>query len=236
MKHLRLMQFLVFAIFASVPSLSVCAQCGGTAKAANSGAKLVYADFQNPVNGRPVSANGGPTRLNRYSQNMGVQPKVRGLENVDPPVPALARVTDADVAAAFEYELRMPNDWAGVSMEVVGHPEKDGKLIADDISAYKFISIRLFAKGPQSVRVELITRGQGFNLDGGYPFATIRLSPGFNTYRFKLDTFTQPDWATRLDFKHDVLKKLTSVAVGVFCEQCRTESGTVVVDNIAFEK
>jgi hypothetical protein len=161
---------------------------------------------------------------------------MRGLENADPPSPALARVTDVDIAAAFEYEMRMPNEWAGVNMEVFGHPEKDGKLVADDVSAYKFIAMRIFAKGTQSVRVELITRGQGYDLDGGYPFATIRMSPGFNTYKFKLDSFIQPEWATLLDFKRDVLKKLTSVTVGVSCEKCRFESGTVVVDNIVFEK
>jgi hypothetical protein len=161
---------------------------------------------------------------------------MRGLENADPPSPALARVTDVDIAAAFEYEMRMPNEWAGVNMEVFGHPEKDGKLVADDVSAYKFIAMRIFAKGAQSVRVELITRGQGYDLDGGYPFATIRMSPGFNTYKFKLDSFIQPEWATLLDFKRDVLKKLTSVTVGVSCEKCRFESGTVVVDNIVFEK
>jgi hypothetical protein len=237
MKHISVFQLLTVGALTFVAAFSVCAQSGTTSKAADSGAsKLVYADFQNPINGRPVSANGGQTRLNRYAQNIGAAPKLRGLENADPPVPALARVTDVDIAAAFEYELRMPNEWAGVNLEVVGHPEKDGKLVADDVSAYKFMSMRIFAKGPQSVRVELITRGHGFTLDGGYPFATIRLSPGFNTYKFKLDSFNQPEWATRLDFKQDVLKKLTSVTIGVFCEQCRTEKGTVVVDNIAFEK
>jgi hypothetical protein len=129
----------------------------------------------------------------------------------------------------------VPNEWAGVNLEIFGHPEKDGKLIADDVSAYKFMTMRIFAKTARSVRVELITRNHGYNLESGYPFAAIKLSPGFNTYRFKLDSFNQPDWATRLDLKRDVLKKLTSITIGVFCEKCRLESGTVVVDNIAFE-
>jgi hypothetical protein len=43
-------------------------------------------------------------------------------------------------------------------------------------------------------------------------------------------------WASQLDLKKDVLKKLTSVTVGVFCDKCKIESGTIVVDNIAFEK
>jgi hypothetical protein len=145
-------------------------------------------------------------------------------------------VTADDAAAAFEYEMRIPNEWEGVNLEVFGQPEKDGKLVADDVSSYKFITLRVFVKGAQYIRLELITRGQGTNLEGGYPQATIRLSAGFNTYKLKLDSFTQPQWATPLDFKRDVLKKLTSVSVGVFCDQCRMEKGTVVVDNIAFEK
>src|SRR5258705_5032355 len=198
--------------------------------------KLLYADFQNLQNGRPVSKRGGMTRLNRYSQNPANPPQFRGMEKTDPPAPALARVVADDTAAAFDYEMRIPNDWEGVNLEVFGQPEKDGKLVADDVSGYKFISLRIFAKGPQSIRMELITRGQGANLDGGYPMATFRVSPGFNTYKLKLDTFNQPEWATHLDFKRDVLKKLTSVTVGVFCDKCSMEKGTVVVDNIAFEK
>ena len=121
-------------------------------------------------------------------------------------------------------------------MEVFGHAEKDGKLVPDDVSGYKFITFRAFAKGAQYLKLELITRGQGANLESGYPAATIRLSSGFNTYKLKLDSFSQPDWAMQLDLKRDVLKKLTSVTVGVHCDKCILEKGTVVVDNIAFEK
>ena len=198
--------------------------------------KLVYADFQNLQNGRPVSSRGGLTRLNRYSQNSANPPGFRGLEKAEPPAPAPARVTDANTAAAFEYDLRIPNEWAGVNMEIFGQPEKDGKLAADDVSAYKFITIRLFAKGPQYIRLELITRGHGADLESGYPMASFRVSPGFNTYKLKLDSFNQPEWAMPLDLKRDVLKKLTSIVVGVHCDKCIMEKGTVVVDNIAFEK
>ncbi|HEY0729567.1 MAG TPA: hypothetical protein VGD38_15910 [Pyrinomonadaceae bacterium] len=203
---------------------------------ASSESKLVYADFQNAENGRPVSKRGGQTRLNRYSQNSANPPQFRGMENADPPAPALARVTDEDRAAAFDYQMRIPNEWQGVSMEVFGQPEKDGKLVADDVSEYKYITFRLFAKGPRMIRVELVTRGHGANLEGGYPMADIRVQEGFNTYKLKLDSFNQPDWATRLDLKSEVLKKLTSVQIGVTCEKCRFENGTIVVDNIAFEK
>jgi hypothetical protein len=198
--------------------------------------KLIYADFQNVQSGRPVSKHGGMTRLNHYSQNEANPPQFRGLENANPPAPAFARVTADDVAAAFDYEFRIPNEWEGVNIEVFGEPEKDGKLVPDDVSDYKFITLRAFAKGTQYVRVELITRGQGTNMESGYPMASFRVSPGFNTYRLKLDSFSQPAWAVQLDFKRDVLKKLTSVTVGVHCDKCIIEKGTLVVDNIAFEK
>ena len=208
-----------------------------TSKAAEAGSsKLVYADFQNSQNGRPVSKRGGMTCLNRWSQNPANPPEFHGMEKADPPAPAFARVTDTDVAAAFEYEMRIPNEWEGVNLEVFGQPEKDGKLQADDVSGYKFITFRLFAKGPRQIRLELITRGYGANLEAGYPIANITVSPGFNTYKLKLDSFNQPEWATPLDLKHDVLKKLTSITVGVACDKCTIEKGTVVVDNIAFEK
>src|ERR1700716_1550148 len=198
--------------------------------------KFIYADFQNVQSGRPVSKHGGMTRLNHYSQNEANPPQFRGLENANPPAPAFARVTADDTAAAFDYELRIPNEWAGVNMEVFGEPEKDGKLVPDDVSGYKFISLRVFTKGAHYIKLELISRGQGTNLESGYPAAGFHVSPGFITYKLKLDTFSQPEWAMQLDLKRDVLKKLTSVTVGVHCDKCIMEKGTVVVDNIAFEK
>lgn len=208
-----------------------------TSKPADSNeSKLVYADFENAQDGRPVSKRGGQTRLNSWSQNSANPPQFHGMENTNPPAPAFARVTDADRAAAFEYEMRIPNEWEGVGLEVFGQPEKDGKLVAEDVSGYKYITFRLFAKGPRMIRLELITRGHGANLESGYPMANIRVQDGFNTYKLKLDSFNQPDWATQLDLKRDVLKKLTSVQIGVNCDKCIFEKGTVVVDNIVFEK
>src|SRR5882724_313877 len=152
---------LILATLMLVATGSAPAQSGDASKAPASDAnKLVYADFQDLQNGRPISKRGGRTQLNWYAQNSANPPKFKGLEKADPPAPAPARVTADDTAAAFEYELRIPNEWAGVNMEVFGEPEKDGKLVADDVSAYKFISMRVFAKGPQSIRIELITRGQ----------------------------------------------------------------------------
>jgi len=225
----------VCEVLVSLMLVTGLASAQDAAKTADA-SKLMYADFQNSQTGRPVSARGGLIRLNVYSQNSGNPPGFRGLEKADPPAPAFARVTGDDVAAAFDYELRIPNEWEGVNLEIFGQPEKDGKLVPDDVSAYKFITLRVFAKGAQYIRVELITRGHGTNLESGYPMASFRLSPGFITYKLKLDTFNQPQWAMPLDFKNDVLKKLTSITVGVHCDKCTIEKGTVVIDNIAFEK
>jgi len=222
-------------VLASLTLVTGLAAAQDAAKSADA-SKLMYADFQNTQSGRPVSSRGGMVRLDPYSQNSANPPVFRGMDKADPPAPAFARVTADDVAAAFDYEMRIPNEWEGVNMEVFGQPEKDGKPVADDVSAYKFITLRVFAKGAQYIQVELISRGYGANLESGYPMASFRLSPGFITYKLKLDTFSQPQWATQLDFKADVLKKLTSITVGVHCDKCKLEKGTVVVDNIAFEK
>jgi len=225
----------VLALIILIVAASAAGQ-SASKPAESDASRLVYADFQDLKTGRPISKQGGAVRLNVYSQNSANPPQFRGLKNANPPAPAFARVTPDDTAAAFDYELRIPNEWEGVNMEVFGHPEKEGKLVPDDVSGYKFITFRAFAKGAQYLKLELITRGQGTNLESGYPAATIRLSPGFNTYKLKLDSFNQPDWAMQLDLKRDVLKKLTSVTVGVHCDKCILEKGTVVVDNIAFEK
>jgi hypothetical protein len=227
--RLGIMAFLVVSVAGPV----LCQN--GAKPSATDESKFVYADFQDQQSGRPVSKHGGMVRLNPYSQNSANPPQFRGISNANPPAPAFARVTADDFAAAFDYEMRIPNEWEGVNMEVFGEPEKDGKLVPDDVSGYKFITLRAFAKGAQHIKLELITRGLGASLESGYPTATIRLSPGFNTYKLKLDSFSQPEWATHLDLKRDVLKKLTSVTIGVHCDKCTLEKGTVVLDNIAFE-
>jgi len=128
---------------------SLCAQ-NASKPAESDASKLIYADFQDLQSGRPISKHGGAVRLNVYSQNSANPPQFRGLENANPPAPAFARVTAEDTAAAFDYELRIPNEWAGVNMEVFGQPEKDGKLVPDDVSSYKFITRRQSRVGVSS--------------------------------------------------------------------------------------
>src|SRR5260221_5100898 len=180
MKRTVFFRFSIFTMIVLWVAASVAAQ--NVSKPPESDAsKFVYADFQNVQGGRPISKHGGMTRLNHYSQNEANPPQFRGLENANPPAPAFARVTADDVAAAFDYEWRIPNEWAGVNIEIFGHPEKDGKLMPDDVSAYKYITLRVFATGAQYIKLVLITRGQGANLESAYPTASFRVSPGFNS-------------------------------------------------------
>src|SRR5438093_3149831 len=131
---------------------SLCAQ-NASMPAEPDASKLIYADFQDLQSGRPISKHGGAVRLNVYSQNSANPPQFRGLENANPPAPAFARVTAEDVAAAFDYEFRIPNEWAGVNMEVFGEPEKDGNVGLDDVSGYKLITFRALTTARRHIQL-----------------------------------------------------------------------------------
>jgi hypothetical protein len=139
----------------------------------------------------------------------------------------------------FEYELVTPNDWEGVALEIQGRPEAGGILPEDDVSGFKEMLVAIYATGTQYVRVEIKTAGnQRINEHSAYPMYTFKLKDGFNTYKVPLKAFAQPGWVTdtRIDPK-EVLKRLTAITVSVYCEQiCRPTKGTVIVDDIAFEK
>ena len=149
------------------------------------------------------------------------------------------RPDDPNHAIAFDYQLLSPNQYAGVGVEVHGLPDQDGKPVAEDLSGYKFLSMQVFAKGAPGVsnlRVEIMSRGQGINLTSGFPQMSFKVKPGFNTYKFPLSSFGQPSWVdTRVGVK-DVLKKLTALSLTAYCEKCTLVNGTVVVDNIVFQK
>ena len=199
---------------------------------------LVYADFENAAEGRPISSRGGKLRLWGYQENPTRMSIFKGDE-ADNAIPRLVRTskTDQNHAAAFEFQLVIPNQWAGVSMEVQGRPGEEGALPADDVTGYKILSLQTYVTGTSYMRVEIMSNGQGINLHSGYPMTSFKLKEGFNTYKVKLSSFSQPAWVegTRIDPK-DVLAKLTSVTLSVFCDDCRPTSGMVIVDNLVFEK
>lgn len=67
---------------------------------------------------------------------------------------------------------------------------------------------------------------------------TFKVRPGLSTYKVPLSAFAQPSWVTdrRVDPK-DIFRKLTSINLTAFCDQCQlNQQGMVVVDNVEFEK
>jgi hypothetical protein len=197
--------------------------------------KFVYADFEKMENGRPISNNGGLVQM--YTAQESTPVKFKGLANASPGAPELIILKDApqNHLATFEYNLLGPNQWANVTLEVMGHPMKDGKTVADDVSGYKQLSLQLYATGVDSLRVEFVSHGQGINLEAGFPQVPIRIKSGLNTYVIPLKGVTQPSWAEKVDTK-EVLRKLTAISISTYCNQCTPQQGMVLVDNLIFQK
>ena len=221
------MKLIASLIVIALLALSTLSQEGGD--------KFVYADFEKMDNGRPISTNGGMVQI--YTANESTPVQFKGLANASPGAPELIVLKDApqNHLASFEYSLVGPNQWANVTLEVQGHPMKDGKTVADDVSGYKQMALQLYATGVDSLRVEFISHGQGINLTAGFPQLPIRLKTGLNTYVIPLKGLSQPSWAERVDPK-EVLKKLTAISVSAYCNQCTPQHGMVLVDNIVFNK
>lgn len=207
------------------------------AAAAPGGDSFVYADFENAGEGkRPVSSRGGLVQLISYQET--TPSRFKGLANATPPAPEFVRLKadDPNHAVGFDYALFSPNQYAGVSVEVQGQPFKDGKPVADDLSAYKYLSMQIYATGVQSLRLEILSRGQGIALTSGFPQTSFKIKPGLNTYKIPLNSLTQPSWVDNRMSAKDVLKKLTGVSLTAYCERCTPVNGLVVVDNIIFQK
>lgn len=211
---------------------------GARRASSQDGDKLVYADFEKAEGNRPVSSHGGLVQIVSYQESPSSQSRFKGIEGSNPPAPELVHLKQGDPnkAIAFEYELLAPNQFAGVGVEVHGEPDKDGKPVADDVSEYKNVSLQIYATGVSSLRLEVISRGQGLGSPNGFPQTTFKVSPGFNTYKIPLKSLLQPDWAQPRVSPKDVLKKLTAVGITAYCNQCAPAKGTIVVDNIVFEK
>lgn len=210
-----------------------------TPGSAQSDKKLVYADFEQVADGRPVSSRGGWMQLFGYSENPTRPPVFKGAPDLDPPAPELVRTKpdDPNRMGKFDFELVTPNQWAGVTLEIKGQADKDGQTPWDDMTAYKTLSLEVFATGVNNIRVELLSRGWGINPNDANPQITFIPKKGLNTYKVELKKFAQPAWVTdtRIDPK-DVLKKMTAVSVSAFCDDCRPTKGMMVVDNVIFEK
>lgn len=200
---------------------------------------LVYADFEKVENGRPVSSRDGLIQLYAYEEDHTHKSTFKGAEGLDPPGPELVHIKPGDPnhAAKFEYSLQAPNAWSGVALEIHGRPDADGKPQTDDVSGYKYLSLQVYATGIRILRLETRSNESGKDTRSVFPFMTFEVKPGFNTYRVPLSGFTQPSWADiRVDPK-DVFRKLTSIALTAFCDQCeQSKQGIIVIDNVVFEK
>ncbi len=208
--------------------------------------KLVYADFEEVKDGRPVSARGGLVELVGYQQSDPNRSTFKGLDGADPPAPELVRIKqdDPNRLAKFDYALSAPNAEAGVSLEVHGQPDQDGKPVADDVAGYKDISMQVFAKGIPRMRVELVSHGHDVEFRAipphfteGYPQMAFKVREGLSTYKLALKAFSQPGWVENRVDPNKILSQLTAVRVTAFCESCTVNwQGTIAVDNIVFEK
>jgi hypothetical protein len=233
---MKLSLFLLVLIFSSISVVIGSVESRSYQGDLPSPDKLVYADFEKVENGRAVSNGGGMIQI--FTGQETTKVSFKGLANASPGAPELVRSKDnaQNHLAAFEYSLMGPNQWANVTLEIQGHPSKDGQTVADDVSAYKNLSVQLYATGVDTLRIEVISHGQGIKLDFGFPQMAFKVKPGVNTYLIPLKSLSQPSWVeTKVDTKL-VLKKLTAVSISAFCNQCTPQQGMVAVDNLVFQK
>jgi hypothetical protein len=145
---------------------------------------------------------------------------------------------DANRAMKFDYSLLAPNQWAGVTVEIHGLPDANGAPVPEDVSGFKTLSLEAYATGIPILRLEAISGERGRDMSMTYPQMTFKVRQGLNTYKVPLSAFAQPAWVTdrRVDPK-DIFKKLTSINLTAFCDQCEVnKQGMVIVDNVIFEK
>ncbi len=235
MKGLAIVPLLGLLWLAPTP---LAVQAGQSEPPAANGKTLVYADFERMENKRPVSARGGLIQMYAYEESGVHKSTFKGLEGADPPAPELVHIKkdDTNRAMKFEFSLRAPNQWAGVTVEIHGQPDA-GDYVPDDVSGFKHLSMQVYATGIEILRLEAVSKGKGKDMGTVHPLMTFKVRPGLNTYRVPLTGFTQPAWANvRVDPK-DIFKALTSINLTAFCDQCeRNKEGMVIVDNMVFEK
>ena len=225
---------------APAPQPTLAAPPGQQSPAPRDAKTLVYADFETMQSGRPVSARGGLIQIYGYEESLVHKSTFKGQEGADPPAPELVHIKkdDPNRAMKFDFSLMAPNQWAGVVVEVHGLPDVDGKGVPEDMSGFKTLSLQVYATGIEILRLAAISGERGKDMAMTYPEMTFKVRPGLTTYRIPLTAFAQPAWVTdrRVDAK-DIFKKLTSINLAAFCDQCVIgKQGMVIVDNMVFEK
>ena len=196
--------------------------------------KLVYADFEQK--GPAVSARGGSVSLVKYQESDLQQTTVKGAPDGNTPDVVRIKPDDPNHLAKVDFSIKAPNQFAGAGIEIKGQPDADGKTPFDDVTGYKKLTLQLYAKGAETVRVELISRGYGVDLPAGYPQRLIKVQPGLNTYEIALKALAQPTWVEIKQDPKKILAKLTAISITVVCDQCHPMDGMLIVDNVSFER
>jgi hypothetical protein len=218
--------------------LAVAALLCGAGAPAQRDSSLVYADFETVENNRPVSSRGGRIDISSYQESDLHKSTFKGMDGMTPAAPQWVRIKEGDPnhMIKIDYALQAPNQFAGVGIEIHGQPDKDGKSVADDVSAFRELSLQVYVTGVTVIRVEAISHGYGIEFQGGYPQKTFKVRPGLNTYKVPLDTLQQPSWVETRGDPKAILKKLTSVSITAFCDQCTPVQGMLLVDNVTFSR
>lgn len=197
--------------------------------------RRVYADFERVENERIVSNNGGIISVEGYQQN-NVQPaRFSNSEKPYPRPPLYFMPKGAtSMAVAFEFDIRIPNQYAGVFCEIQGAAKQNDKFVAEDMSGYEFLEMQIGGQSVERVTVKIVSRDNGVSATSdAFPEFVLKLSPGFNTYRLALKKFVQPNWVEDKVKVKDVLRKLTAVQIHSLTVPSK---GAVVVDNVVFVK
>jgi hypothetical protein len=116
---------------------------------------LLYADFEKMEDNHPVSARGGVIQIYGYEESGVHKSTFQGPELVH------IKKDDPNHALKFDYSLRAPNQWAGVVVEIHGLPDVDGRMVPDDVSGFKTLSLQVYATGIEILRLEAISKGRG---------------------------------------------------------------------------
>jgi hypothetical protein len=185
--------------------------------------------------GKALSARGGPITVTSYQESDMHRTTAKGAPGGNSPELVRIKPEDPNHLGKFEFAFMAPNQWAGAGIEIKGRPDADGKPQTDDVSGFKKITLQLYAKGVDMIRIEAISRGLGNDLQT-YPQMSFKVRPGLNTYEVALNALAQPRWVEIKEDSKKILQKLTALNVTAYCEPCRPAEGMVLVDNVVFEK
>ncbi len=161
---------------------------GGRQAPSSDDKHFVFADFEKADdNKKPISARGGAIRRLSLPGPRHQRSRAKGPELVH------IKRDDPNHLLKFDYALFARADWTGVTLEIHGQPDVDGKMVPDDLSGYKMLSLDCYETG-------VADRPCGNRQSGTRARRTrssrrstpSRCREGLNTYKIPLKAFSQP--------------------------------------------